>query len=192
LLSGTFPGWAFWRHSTSLGQGSGADGVVHSVEGQCGLNRTRQHQPPGRQAVLLLFHHPQQVFLGEVIQRLQLPDPVVVDLAGSTLGDCIVQEPLGFLDVAPRDVQRVFESGLVLHSRILFHASIVVPFPGRFQSIGRERSKGGPVGDVRSGFSYQAKAGRPAATRVAAASLAGNDGGFTPAISSMTRTTWQL
>jgi hypothetical protein len=30
----------------------------------------------------------------------------------------------------------VFQGGFVLHSRVLFHCTIVVPFPGRFQRNG--------------------------------------------------------
>lgn len=146
----------------------------------------RGWRPDGRRLVSaersLFLGDPAEVLLGEIQQRFQLADPRVVDLAGLAFGSGVVEEALGFLGVPPGYVEGMFQGGFVLHSRVLFHGSIVVPFPGRFQRTGREGPKWG----------YPTSTGSPAASRVAAASLAGNDGGFTPAISSITRTTWQL
>lgn len=83
--------------------------------------------------MLVLFRHPDQVFVGEGQKGFELADPCLVDITGRMFGAGILKKPLGFLGVLPGNVQGVFQSGFVLHSRVLFHCTIVVRFPGRFQ-----------------------------------------------------------
>ena len=47
------------------------------------------------------------------MKRFELLNRCRVDLTGRMLGAGIVKEPLGFLDVPPRDVEGVFKSGVV-------------------------------------------------------------------------------
>lgn len=163
-------------HHHSLGGTTDTGPLIHSVEDRSGVG-ARPVSPAGS----LFPGDPAEVLLGKGQQRFELADAGVVNLAGLALGTGVVEEALGLLGVPPGHIEGVFEGGFVFQSRVLFHGSIVVPFPGRFQRRGREREAG-----------YPTSTGSPAASSVAAASLAGNDGGFTPAISSMTRTTWQL
>ena len=83
---------------------------------------------------------PSQIFVREIQQVPELVHPVVVDFTGLAFDDGVVQEPLRFLSVTPGDIQRMFQGGLVFKCRVLFHGSIVVSFPGRFQCIGRENA----------------------------------------------------
>ncbi len=96
--------------------------------------------------MLVLFRHPHQVFVGEGQKGFKLPDPCLVDITGRMFGAGIVEKPFGFLGVPPGNVQGVFQSGFVLHSRVLFHCTIVVPFPGRFQ-----RNRPGKAEQIQGG-----------------------------------------
>ena len=86
-----------------------------------------------RTGALVLFRHPHEVLVGEGQQGFELPDPCLVDVTGRMFGAGIVKKPFGFLGIAPGNVQGVFQGGFVLNSRVLFHCTIVVPFPGRYQ-----------------------------------------------------------
>jgi len=87
-------------------------------------------------ARLILFRDAHQVFVGEGQKGFELPDPGLVDIPGRMFGAGIVKKPFGFFGIPPGNVQGVFQGGFVLHSRVLFHCTIVVPFPGRFQRNG--------------------------------------------------------
>ncbi|MCY1238125.1 hypothetical protein D9M72_508470 [compost metagenome] len=89
---------------------------------------------------LLLLQHSFEVVGGKVEQLLKLFDPAVGNLSRGMRHSRQVQEAGGFLMVLPRYVEGVFEGGFMFESRFVFHDSILGPFPGRCQSIGRETS----------------------------------------------------
>ena len=64
--------------------------------------------------------------------------PVFADFAGGMRSTGIVQKLLGPLLVGPSHIEGMFQGCLVLESRVVFHDTSLVPFPGRFQRISRE------------------------------------------------------
>ncbi len=97
--------------------------VIHSVQDKSGGRGARF-------ADLLFPRDAAEVLIGEVQERLKLADPRVIDLSGVTFGAGVVEEAFGFLGVLPGHVEGVFQGGFVFESRVLFHGSIVVRFPG--------------------------------------------------------------
>lgn len=87
---------------------------------------------------LLLPHHPPEVDIGEVKEAFQLGHPVFADFASRMRSAGFVQQQLSFLLVGPRHVEGMFQGCLVLESRIVFHDTSLVPFPGRFQRLSWE------------------------------------------------------
>lgn len=74
----------------------------------------RRYDRPGTAASdLLLPCDPAQVFLGEVHQVLELPDPLVADFAGSMCDAGLVQQPFGFFMVGTGYVKRMFKGGVM-------------------------------------------------------------------------------
>jgi hypothetical protein len=59
-----------------------------------------------------------------------LGHPVVADFAGRVRSAGFVQQQLSFLLVGSRYVEGMFQGCLVLESRVVFHVTSLVPFPG--------------------------------------------------------------
>lgn len=107
-------------HLSSLGlTGQGSGGYA-----QCG------GQVAGAGRLLLLPHHPPEVFLCNGEEPFELPHTVLTDIAGPVGGPCLVEKPDRFLVVGLGDVEGVFQGCVVLERRIFFHAISVVPIPG--------------------------------------------------------------
>jgi hypothetical protein len=83
-----------------------------------------------RNCVLLLLDDPAEIYIGQVKQALQLGDPLFTDLAGVMPRLGLVQEALCLLLIGPRHVKGMFQGCLVLKSRVVFHDTSLVPFPG--------------------------------------------------------------
>lgn len=79
---------------------------------------------------LLLPHDPPEIHSGEVQQAFQLGDPLFADVAGGVGGSGLVQEALRLFLVGACHVEGMFQGCLVLESRVVFHDTSVVPFPG--------------------------------------------------------------
>ena len=109
---------------------------------------------------LLFPRDPFQVFVGQFQQVLELAHPVVVDFAGVAFDDRVVQQPLRFLRVAPCDVQRVFQGGLVFNAGFCSMATLWFPFPADSSaSAGNRRRKNVPVRDVPRGLDLYGQPG---------------------------------
>lgn len=62
---------------------------------------------------LLIPCDPAKVFLGEVHQVLELPDPLIADFPGRMGRSSLIQQPFGFFMVGARYVKRVFKGGVM-------------------------------------------------------------------------------
>ena len=62
---------------------------------------------------LLLSCYPAKVFLGEVHQVLELPDPLIADFPGRMCRAGLIQQPFRFFMVGTGYVKRVFKGGVV-------------------------------------------------------------------------------
>lgn len=74
-----------------------------------GAGKASLVQRPG----LLLPCYPAKIFLGEVHQVLELPDPVIADVPGRMCDAGLLQQPYGFFMVGAGYVKRVFKSGVM-------------------------------------------------------------------------------
>jgi hypothetical protein len=83
-----------------------------------------------RSCALLLPHDPPEIRIGKVQQALQLGDPLLADITGGVAGPGLVQETLRLFLVGACHVEGMFQGCLVLESRVMFHDTSVVPFPG--------------------------------------------------------------
>lgn len=83
-----------------------------------------------RDCALLLPNDPPEIYVGQIKQAFQLGDPLFTDIAGGMTGLSLVQEALRLLLVGPCYIQGMFEGCIVLESRVVFHDTSLVPFPG--------------------------------------------------------------
>jgi len=169
-----------------LGQAADIICGIHTVEDNSVLRTTRLPQRKAAGGKLLFPDDPFQVFVRNREEGLKLGNPLGAHITGVVGCAGFFQEPLGFLLVCPGNIEGVFEGGVMVQGLFNFHGSILLSFPGRFQRTGREKRS-----FLKQDQTVAASSGAPAAPSTEDAG-AGKNGGLTPAISSMTRTTWQL
>lgn len=181
-------GWVLSERISPLRLGQAADiiGGIHTVEDNSVVRTTRPRRRETAGRKLLFPDDPFQVFVSNRKERLKLGKAFGAYVAGGMGCAGLFQEPFGFLLVCPGNIEGVLEGGVMVQGLFAFHGSILLSFPGRFQRTGRENEsflKQDQTVAASSGASVTASTGRAGA---------GKKGGLTPAISSMTRTTWQL